>query len=141
MRLSRWTAAPLVGCLLSLLSPAAVRADQILPIDGGWQPFTWIVQNNHVDLEGAFTFTSLGPVKLSVTDAFMPGDRFHVRDHHHLLGLTSNPTRGGSWTSNPNTAFGSAYFSWGVFALGPGAHSITLRTFSFAPNFKEGKGF
>src|SRR5262245_39287888 len=116
MRHSRWLATLLAGCLtMLLLTPSAGRADQILPIDGGWQSFSWEGAPNAWDKEGAFTFTALGPVNLRVTDTYVPGDRFQVRDGKHPLGITGPIKPGGAWANGPDAAYGSEFFSWGDF--------------------------
>jgi hypothetical protein len=141
MRYSRWLAALLVGCLATLVAPAVARADQILPVDGGWQAFNWDKGVGSSDKEGAFTFTAFGQVTLKVTDAYVPGDQFAVFDFGHSIGTTTLPNAGGPWTPNPDVAYGSIYFSWGAFLLGAGPHSITLQTINIAPGYSAGTGY
>jgi hypothetical protein len=72
-----------------------------------------------------WTFT--GPAILSVLDLFLSIDRFEVFDNNVSLGLTSAPTLGGVAGNNIVQALADARYSRGIFALGDGNHSITIR--------------
>jgi hypothetical protein len=63
-------------------------------------------------------------VKLTVTDAFDFGDRFEAFDSGVSLGQTSAVPIGDSCGSNPVACLASA--SHATFALGAGAHSLTI---------------
>jgi hypothetical protein len=132
----------LAGCLVTMLAmPSSGRADQILPINGGWKPFSWHAGVGSFDAEGAFTFTAPTAVTLKVTDTFFPGDRFAVFDNNVLLGQTGTFTPGGAWTPGPDSSYGSPFFSWAHFALAPGPHSIMIQTIEIPANNPEGVAF
>lgn len=76
--------------------------------------------------DGPFTFVAGGPVVVSVTDAFQPGDSFELFDFGGSIGTTPAVASGGFITGDPNLAFGDAAFSYGSFPLGAGAHSISI---------------
>ena len=77
-----------------------------------------------------FTFVSDAPGDtLTVTDAFLKGDSFDVYDFGALIGSTSMvPASSSNTTSDPDAAFADPTYSHGVFALGVGAHDISLVT-------------
>jgi hypothetical protein len=75
-----------------------------------------------------FTAPSDG-LTLTVTDAFLKGDSFEVLDMGVPIGTTSAvPTSSTSCGSDPVSCLADPTVSHGVFNLGPGAHSITIRT-------------
>jgi hypothetical protein len=61
---------------------------------------------------------------LTVTDAFLIGDQFSVFDFGGIVGSTSVVPAAGSCGDDPAGCLGVA--SSGVFALAPGAHSLTI---------------
>lgn len=69
-----------------------------------------------------------GGTVLQVTDAFQSGDRFEVFDLGVSIGLTSAPlaTAVVDCGDDPVVCLATAGMSTGTFALGAGAHSITL---------------
>jgi len=75
-----------------------------------------------------WTFAAPGSgTSLQVTDAFSSGDRFEVFDFGASLGLTSLP--GATFVDcgdDPAVCVATAGMSTRTFALGAGAHSITL---------------
>ncbi len=74
-----------------------------------------------------FTAPSDG-VTLTVTDAFQKGDTFEVLDMGVPIGNTSAvPVNPASCGSDPATCVTDPTVSHGVFNLGPGAHSLTIR--------------
>lgn len=84
-------------------------------------------------LVGAPAWTFVAPpegAELRVTDAFCKGDRFDVRDGVPSIGLTTLvpilPCGALGETDSPVVAFADPTYSKGTFALGPGAHSITI---------------
>lgn len=83
-----------------------------------------------------WTFT--GAAYLIVTDAFASLDRFQVFDNAVSLGLTSDPTPGGSCSSDPAVCLLDPHYSQGMFLLGEGSHSITM---SQTLNQFSGAGF
>jgi PEP-CTERM motif len=72
---------------------------------------------------------------LSVTDAFLAGDRFQIFDFGLSIGLTSVPVAGTDCGDDPVPCLVDPGMSHGVFALASGAHSITL-----APTLSGGGG-
>jgi hypothetical protein len=72
-----------------------------------------------------WTFTATGPVVLTVVDAFLIGDVFEVFDGGASIGTTSAPT-GGICSADPDVCLADPNASSGTFALGAGAHSITI---------------
>jgi hypothetical protein len=88
--------------------------------------FYWGGGDDPPNLEGPFTFLALSPVRLDVTDDFLKGDRFEVFDFGSSIGMTSLVASGGGGEVGPEAAFNDPTYSSGSFALGPGAHSITM---------------
>ena len=91
--------------------------------------------------QNPFTFTLTQPGYLSVTDAFIDGDRFEVRDGATLIGTTSVPLNDGQSQADPNLAFQTGIFSWAQYPLAAGAHSINIRVIQEATGFTDGSGF
>jgi YVTN family beta-propeller protein len=73
-----------------------------------------------------WTFTLAAPSSLVVIDAFQSGDRFEVFDSGASLGETSAPQPGGDCFDAPVGCFRDPHASKRTFALGAGAHSITI---------------
>jgi hypothetical protein len=80
---------------------------------------------------GAPPWTFVAPsdgATLTVTDAFLKGDSFQVLDLGNPIGSTSAvPTNAASCGSDPVPCLADPTVSHGVFDLGPGAHSITIK--------------
>jgi hypothetical protein len=80
---------------------------------------------------GAPPWTFVAPsdgATLTVTDAFVKGDTFQVLDVGNPIGSTSAvPTSSVSCGSDPVPCLADPTVSHGVFNLGPGAHSITIK--------------
>jgi hypothetical protein len=75
----------------------------------------------------AWTFISgVTGSTLSVTDAFLSGDRFSVFDFGVSIGLTSLFVADTDCGDDPVTCFGDPGMSHSVFALASGAHSISI---------------
>ena len=75
----------------------------------------------------AWTFSSLTPTKLVVTDAFLSGDRFQLFDFGVSLGLTSLPgVPPVDCGDDPVVCLATAGISTGIFSLAAGSHSLTL---------------
>lgn len=72
-----------------------------------------------------WTFT--GRANFTVTDAFDHGDIFQIYDNGVLVGTTSTVavSPGPEW--DPDICLQDPLYSHGVFTLGPGSHSITIR--------------
>jgi hypothetical protein len=83
---------------------------------------------------GAPPWTFVAPsdgATLTVTDAFVKGDTFQVLDLGNPIGSTSAvPTNSASCGSDPVPCLADPTMSHGVFDLGPGAHSITIKALS-----------
>ena len=77
-----------------------------------------------------FTFVSAAPGDvLTVTDAYLKGDVFDVYDFGTLIGSTSMvPASTSNTTTDPDVALADPTYSHGMFALGVGAHDISLIT-------------
>ena len=121
--------------------PSLPGSDPAVPIDGGWQEFSWFSPGSF-DVEGAYTFTSSAATTLKVTDAFIDGDQFAVFDNGNLVGTTSTPANDGTQIGfDPDGAFNSPLYSHGSFGLAPGAHSITVETIAVADCCPEGAAF
>lgn len=67
-----------------------------------------------------------GGAKLTVTDAFLSGDRFEIFDFGISLGLTSLPTPGSDCGDDPIPCLADAAISHAVFLLASGDHSLTI---------------
>jgi len=108
----------------------AASPDPPITVGSGWQTAV-IFGLGEEDAEGPFTFLSWGPTKLTVTDAYECGDEYEALDSGVSLGKTSmveiNPP-GCPYTSEPEEANASPYYSKGTFNLGAGAHSITIKS-------------
>ena len=66
--------------------PGIPSDDPALPIDGGWQSFSYGTVGSH-DNEGLFTFLAPGAVDLKVTDAFLAGDQFSIYDNSSVVAV------------------------------------------------------
>jgi hypothetical protein len=119
------------------------RAHKMYPITvaSGWQPFDWTGAAPVDSTDNPFTFTLAQPGYLSVTDTFIDGDRFEVRDGTTLIGTTSVPLDDGQSQADPNLAFQTGRFSWGQYPLAAGAHSINIRVIQEATGFTDGSGY
>ena len=107
-----------------------------VPTDGTWFCFTFFGVGSDpttcvVDptAEAPWTFDcGSGSCWLSVTDAFLVGDKFEVFDDDASIGMTSDPGEPDSCDAgDPDTCFENENFSSGQFCLGPGEHSIVIR--------------
>ena len=102
--------------------------------------FFWLGSGAVFNSEGPFTFTSTTPVTVDVTDDFCPGDRFRIYDFGVAIGDTTAVPVGVDCTEvGPAAAFVDPSFSHGSFALGSGAHSITLQIVNNP--FGAGRGY
>jgi hypothetical protein len=135
-----FVSAALVCCLL-LGRPCPARADNIT-VDGGWQSFSWTNAPGTMNTEGPLSYTSAQQTKLTVTDAFLDGDRFQVFDKDMPLGLTSPATDDGTQIGDKaSAALSNPKFSSGSFLLSPGSHSITIKIVGTAVGHSMGTGF
>ena len=76
-----------------------------------------------------WTFNSLSPVNLTVTDAFLYGDAFSVFDFGAFIGSTPAVVMSGSGSDDPDLALLDPAFSHASFSLSSGSHSITLEAY------------
>jgi len=76
-----------------------------------------------------WTFTSTTPVAVTLTDAFLHGDTFSLFDNNVLIGSTPIVPVGGQGPSPSDPAVTSLdpLYSHGVYNLGAGSHSLTIR--------------
>jgi hypothetical protein len=75
-----------------------------------------------------WTFTApAGGATITVTDAFLRGDQFEVFDSGSSIGVTSTPANTGDCGDNPDPCLADPQVSHGVFSVGAGAHSITIK--------------
>ena len=92
---------------------------------------------------GAPPWTFVAPsdgATLTVTDAFLKGDTFQVLDLGNPIGSTSAvPTNSASCGSDPVPCLADPTVSHGVFDLGPGTHSITIK--ALASPFQTGAAY
>jgi len=109
------------------VSPAAAPGAPADPGGSGCTPSS--AGNSH--FVGAPPWTFVAPsdgATLTVTDAFNKGDTFQVLDLGNPIGSTSAvPTNTASCGSDPVPCLADPTVSHGVFDLGPGAHSITIK--------------
>lgn len=88
---------------------------------------------------GPFTYTAPFSTDIYVTDDFLVGDVFEVFDSGVSLGTTSAPAGGpGVGEAGPAAAFADPDYSSGIFTVGPGSHSITIRTIA---GLDSGRGY
>jgi len=79
------------------------------------------------DGTGATPTSAAGPAVFTVLDLFVSVDQFDGFNNNVLIGSTSAPVAGGTAGANIGLAFADPNYSRGVFALGAGAHSITIQ--------------
>ena len=140
MRKSNRTVTLGVSLALTVLGiPSISRADMIT-VGGGWNSFSW-TGTNTPQVESAFTFNSAAAVSVKVTDAYVSGDRFKLYDNGTLVGTTSQTNGLAPWTDNPAVAIANSLFSSGIFALGAGAHSLTLVDVQAPTGYPSGTAF
>ena len=121
---------------------AAAGGDPPMPLDG-----SWVILDEYMTapafFSGPYTWTSSVPVTFTVTDLFVVSDQFEVYDNGVLVMTTpavpdwpayaSDPFTSPPYTTDPDVALASGYFSSGVISFGPGSHSITIRDFHIPP--------
>jgi hypothetical protein len=83
----------------------------------------------------AWTFTSALATTLSVTDAFLSGDRFSILDFDVPIQLTSAPTAGVDCGDDPAVCLATPGMSKAVLQLAAGSHSLTI-----VPTVTDGGG-
>jgi hypothetical protein len=128
-----------VAALTVLGIPSLSFADPY-SVGDGWHSFSWTGTGGS-QVESPFTFSSAGAVAVKVTDAYVSGDRFQLFDNGQLIGTTSQINGSAPWTDSPDVAFASSMFSNGIFALGAGAHSLTLTDIQSPTGYPGGSAF
>lgn len=121
--------------------------DPPINIGAGWSAtstvppaFFWSGTIPVYSSSGPFTFTSVVPVTMDVTDDFLKGDQFNVYDNTVLVGTTSLvAVDATSPEVGPDAAFADATYSSGSFILGPGSHSIDIE--AIGASFTSGRGY
>lgn len=139
MRLSN-PLAYVVALALVLGLGTSAKADPITAGDG-WHAFSWTAGPNVFQTETPWTFNTAVGVDLSVTDAFVSGDRFEVYNFGVLVGTTSQINGFSPWTNDPNVAFLSSNFSTGVFSLAAGSYSLTFKNIQSPSGYASGAAF
>ena len=144
--------------LIWLFVPASVHATPIaLPLDGSWvilddamlagQFFTGgglSQSTGAATLADAttWTFTSTSPVRFDITDYFVASDRYKIFDDGGFFAALSGGTLWPSipgcngqpldvschWVATPDEGFVAPVFAHESFLLGPGSHSIAIRS-------------
>jgi hypothetical protein len=119
-------------------------ADTGVTVGDGWHAFITPAGTGvgGVAIESPYTFTASAPVLVTVTDIFCIGDRFTISDGASTLGTTSVPGPPNCSvpdTGLPDVALADPDYSHGRFALGPGAHAVTI-TLTTAP-FGNASGY
>jgi hypothetical protein len=82
--------------------------------------------------------------KIVVTDLYVVSDKFEIYDNNVLLGVTStvkdwdelgygDPFESPPYTTDPDVALASGFFSSGIFYVGAGAHSISIKDIHIPP--------
>lgn len=141
MRTIRFTARVALAVAIVLMAsgalasvPNGVQGPHVMgavAVGSGWQVFGWGGTLPAPATQNPITFscgTSQG-CSLKITDVFVCGDVFEVKDGATVIGTTSTPSCGTNPAeTNPDIAFAGTYYSKGTFPLAPGPHSITLTT-------------
>lgn len=118
--------------LVIMLTISTTASASLLTVGGGWYEFwyggvgsSWTDDNPYPLISFEFTLTQTG--LLTVTDAFLAGDRFSVNNYASLLGNTSVPTGGGSdnIVDDYDAAAADARWSTGIFQLAAGTYDIS----------------
>lgn len=145
MRTSLLIRVPVLVLLVSLVAGAALAVGQpgsarpnggagtIKALDAvtpgsGWDDFGWDGPTLPVPIdENPFTFECAGSCTLRITDTFICGDYFEIRDGGDVIGTTPVPScTGDPQISDPDAAYADPRFSHASLLLGSGAHSIEL---------------
>ncbi len=115
--------------------------DPPLLVNGGWELFTWTRGPGVWADQGPFTCNVPFSTNLMVTDCYFDGDRFEVYDWGSLIGTTSVPADDHATIPYPEDASEDPRWSSGVFLLGAGPHSITLKVIQTATGWPDGAGY
>jgi hypothetical protein len=138
MRLSRISL--LAAALLSLSAVTCVASPVALGIGAGWTQFFW--SGDVITPADGFSFTSLGPVTVKVTDAFNVGDAFDIFDNAAPSFSTPSVLNTGALlTDDPDVAYAGTDYSHAAFTFGAGSHVLTLAIREHATGFNSGGAF
>ena len=119
--------------LVIILSGTTVHATAV-PVDGGWTSFVFGAASTEVS-GSPFDWASAGSVILTVTDAFLHGDTFHVEEPLGTTILTtpfvvadslSTCGPGGGFASDPDCAVADPLYSHASTLLAAGFHSVSV---------------
>ena len=117
--------------------PVASTLEEV-PTDGTWFAMLWPNIDAFTEAHPVISPTADPPYEfdcgsgscwLSVTDAGIPVDELEVFDNDSSIGTTSEANDAGApcGFSDPDACFENPDFSSGMFCLGPGEHSITMK--------------
>lgn len=127
---------------LSLLLASSAWATP-MPLDG-----SWVKLDQDMPVGGfftdAYTWNSLVDIQFTITDWAVVSDQYEVYDNAALVLTTpampdwnalgaSSPFEAPPFTSDPDAALASGFFSSGAILFAPGAHSITIRDIHIPP--------
>jgi hypothetical protein len=114
----------LATCVAGVFAFSATpAAADPLTVDGSWHTFQFGGVGSSFNTTYTFTLPGLGV--LTVTDAFLSGDRFDVTDFGSSLGATSIPTSLDEQVNDDyDAAAADPRWSTGTYVLGPGSYSI-----------------
>jgi len=125
-----------VMAFVLVMSLAKTAAAIPLVLGGGWQEFSFGDVGS--SFSETYQFTLTDPAALTVTDAFLSGDRFEIFNFASSLGLTSAPTSLGDLIGDDyDTAAADSRWSTGVFLFGAGSYDIS-GTVTLSPYFGGG---
>lgn len=115
--------------VIGLVAAMASAASAVGPVlDGGWASDQ--IDGAFVDsMNSPYLYTLAGPAYLRVTDDYIDGDTYYVRDFGTLI-LTTTLAYAGAPTGfvgGGEPAWVSPSYSGGEVLLAPGAHSLTIQ--------------
>lgn len=137
---------------LSLLLSSAIHANATpMPLDGSWIVLDEYMSTGDFFSGGPWDWVSSHSVEFTITDYFVVTDKFEVYDNGVLAFTTpaladwdalgiGGPLVSPPWTSDPDVALASGFFSSAVYVFGAGAHSITIRDIDI-PTTAHGEPF
>lgn len=138
------------GAAALAVAAGPVQADPII-VDGGWYGFcfggvgsgaTSGCQGNGDDTAGnTFSFTSVSPVLIQLTDAFIVGDVFKLVLDGTIVFFSSAPGSGPDGITDPSTAFNAGYYSRLEIALPAGSYSFDIFLDTAAPATVGGSAY
>lgn len=124
--------------LAGLAAPSAVWAQETPLSFGSWQTFTWFMGVGPA--EETFTFESLLPTRIRLTDAGDAGDSFSILVNGHAWAQTPSVAWAPVGAYDGDEAWGSPFFSQVEFVLAPGSYTIGFSVREDA-GYGYGEGF